>query len=121
MAQFLTPSSSLVRTQAFQACSTGSNPVGVVYFFGLPVQASQKSKGSRERTPHERSERATEALARKWLSVAKPFKSYPVGVASLYQKLNVFDFAWLRPEKNVKSGEAKHAKYLVKPDPVGVV
>lgn len=28
---FKTPSSSLVRTQAFQACSTGSNPVGVAF------------------------------------------------------------------------------------------
>ena len=32
--QSQTPSSSLVRTQAFQACSTGSNPVGVAKFKG---------------------------------------------------------------------------------------
>ena len=32
-----TPSSSLVRTQAFQACSAGSNLAGVVNIKGVPL------------------------------------------------------------------------------------
>lgn len=58
-----TPSSSLVRTQAFQACSAGSNPAGVakiyspssdgLFFIGTVEKTAERMlAGTREKVLH---------------------------------------------------------------------